>query len=60
MLAVHDKRRHPHSGEQVIHASAAHRLDQRRRHSRAGRSPLERPRNIAAHRAGQARTNQLK
>ncbi len=59
MRAVHDKRRHLQCGEQVTHVGAAHGLDQRRHHSRAGRSPLEDPRSIAADRADQAGTNQL-
>ena len=59
LLAVHDKRRHLQCGEQVTHIGAAHGLDQRRHHSRAGRSPLEGPRSIAVYRADQAGTNQL-
>ena len=59
LLAVHDKRRHLQSGEQVANVGAAHGLDQRRRHPRAGRSPLEGPGGIAAYRAGQAGSDQL-
>ena len=60
LLAVHDKRRRLQGGEQAAHVGPAHGLDQRRRHPRAGRSPLESPGSIAAYRAGQAGSDQLK